>query len=73
MTTERSLELAAEGFMTPKEAATHLRICQTLIYRAMASGELLSTKVGRSRRIPRRAVTEYAANLLAAGQEKKVS
>jgi excisionase family DNA binding protein len=52
---------------TPEGAATKLASGRTTIYAFMASGELRSVKIGRSRRIPAEALQEYVAKLLHAG------
>ena len=56
--------LVADGLETPKSAAAFLKVSVAQIYRLMAVGELPFTKIGRSRRIPRRALVELAARHL---------
>ncbi|MEV5295099.1 excisionase family DNA-binding protein [Streptomyces sp. NPDC053741] len=46
-----------------EEAARRLQIGRTLCYRLISSGELESVPVGRLRRVPADAVTEFAAQL----------
>jgi excisionase family DNA binding protein len=48
------------------EAARLLALSKHSVYQLLASGELPSFKVGRLRRIPRRAVSEYVDRMLAA-------
>jgi excisionase family DNA binding protein len=50
----------------PEEAAEALAVGRTRIYAALASGELRSVRVGRSRRIPADALHEYAESLATA-------
>ncbi|GLW51589.1 hypothetical protein Stsp02_72500 [Streptomyces sp. NBRC 14336] len=52
--------------LTVEEAARRLRIGRTLCYRLIGSGELESVPVGRLRRVPADAVTDYVARLRAA-------
>ena len=47
--------------VTPVEAAEALGIGRTRIYELMASGVLLSVKIGRSRRIPVSALTAFVS------------
>ncbi len=49
--------------LTPEEAAEVLGIGRTKVYALMATGELLSVRIGKSRRVPRDAVDEYIARL----------
>ena len=52
---------------TPEGAAAKLAQGRTTVYALMASGELRSVKIGRSRRIPAEALREYVTKLLHAG------
>jgi len=47
----------------PEEAAQIIRQSRTAVYELMASGEIESIKIGRSRRISRRALEKYVARL----------
>ena len=58
MTTDAPLLYTAEG------AATKIATGRTTIYALMATGELQSVKIGRSRRIPAAALEEYVAKLV---------
>jgi excisionase family DNA binding protein len=49
--------------LTPERAAERLDIGRTTVYALMASGELDSVKIGRSRRIPSDALTAYIERL----------
>jgi excisionase family DNA binding protein len=59
-------ELVAEGTDTIPAAQRFLGLSRAKIYQLMESGELPYCKFGRARRIPRRALVEYAAKCLAA-------
>jgi excisionase family DNA binding protein len=48
-----------------EEAARELRIARRRIYELIASGELLSVKIGQSRRIPREELVRYVNSLSA--------
>ena len=63
----RSTELVADGLLTVQECAEFLHLSRSKIYEMMDAGELCFTKLGRSRRIPRRAVIELAARGLRGG------
>ena len=49
--------------LTPEEVAEVLGIGRTKVYALIATGELLSVSIGKSRRVPRDAVDEYIARL----------
>lgn len=49
--------------LTVEEAGTALRIGRTRMFALIGSGEIRSVKVGRSRRIPVEALTEYKRRL----------
>ena len=59
--------LVADGLMTVKECAEFLHLSRSTVYELMNAGELCFAKLGRSRRIPRRAVIELAARELRGG------
>ncbi len=46
-------------FLTVAEVAAVMRVSKMTVYRLVHSGELASVQVGRSFRIPERAVHEY--------------
>ena len=52
MTTEKLL-------MTPEEAAKTLSVGRDRVFQLIASGELKSIKIGKSRRIPVNALRDY--------------
>ncbi len=60
-------ELVADGLFTVAEAASFLRVGRSSLYVLMDRGELPFVKIGRSRRIPRRAVIALAASGLRGG------
>jgi excisionase family DNA binding protein len=49
--------------LTPEHAAAKLDVGRTTIYALMASGELQSVKIGRSRRVPASSLDEYVGRL----------
>ena len=59
--------LVSDGLMTVREAAEFLRLSRSSVYALMGHGELAFVKLGRSRRIPRRALVELAASGLRGG------
>ncbi len=63
----KGAELVADGLLTVREAAAFLRISRSSLYATMDRGELAFVKLGRSRRIPRRALVELAASGLQGG------
>jgi excisionase family DNA binding protein len=46
-------------FLTVQEVAALMRVSKMTVYRLVHSGELASVRVGRSYRVPERAVNEY--------------
>ena len=56
--------LVADGLVSVKEAAAFLKISVAKLYALMERGELVYAKLGKSRRIPRRAVVDLAARNL---------
>ena len=60
-------DLVAEGLLTIVETAEFLSISRSKLYELMDTGELQFVKLGRSRRVPRRAVVELAARGLRGG------
>jgi excisionase family DNA binding protein len=65
-TVPAAAELIDEGFVKVHEAAKFLAVCRAKLYQLMDSGELRYAKFGKSRRIPRRALVEYAERNLVA-------
>ena len=64
---QERLDLAADGFMTIREAAELLSVSRGTIYNLMDRGELAYAKIGSSRRLPRRAVHQFAARAITGG------
>ena len=56
--------LVEDGFVSVAEAATFLGLSRATVYELMGSGKLAHAKFGRSRRIPRRALREFAQSCL---------
>lgn len=54
--------------MRVPEGADFLGVCRSTIYKYMDSGKLPFVKIGRSRRIPRKALVELAAEHLSTEQ-----
>ena len=62
--------LVADGLLTVRECAEFLHLSRSTIYELMDAGELRFAKLGRARRIPRRAVIELAARELKGGRQR---
>jgi excisionase family DNA binding protein len=56
--------LVEDGFLSVAEAAEFLGLCRAKLYLLMDSGDLVYAKFGKARRIPRKALLEYAARCL---------
>ena len=52
-------DLSEIRFLTVAEVAAVMRVSKMTVYRLVHSGELASVRVGRSFRVPERAVNEY--------------
>jgi excisionase family DNA binding protein len=57
--------LPTRVLLTVEEAAEQLRLGRTMAWRLVSSGELQSVQIGRLRRVPAAAVSEYAEQLVA--------
>ena len=58
--TPRTLgELSDVRFLTVAEVAALMRVSRMTVYRLVHAGELASVRVGRSFRVPERAVHDY--------------
>jgi excisionase family DNA binding protein len=57
-------ELVLGGLDRVGEVAVFLKLSTSTIYGLMAAGSLPSVKIGKSRRIPHRAVVDFAASRL---------
>ena len=51
--------LSAVRFLTVAEVATIMRVSKMTVYRLVHSGDLEAIRVGRSFRVPERAVNQY--------------
>ncbi|XVS64098.1 helix-turn-helix domain-containing protein [Actinosynnema sp. CA-299493] len=49
-------------FMTVAEVALMMRVSKMTVYRLVHSGELTAVRVGKSFRVPEKAVDEYLRN-----------
>jgi excisionase family DNA binding protein len=58
---QQQLTLVGEGFMRVPQAAEFLGVSRSTVYELMDKGQLPYAKFGRSRRIPKRALMEFAA------------
>jgi excisionase family DNA binding protein len=57
----RNDELVAEGFATVEEAADYLGQSRATVYKMTESGQLAYAKFSKSRRLPWKALRDYAA------------
>lgn len=64
---EEAVELVQEGLVTVAEAARFTGLSRSSLYTLMETGRLVYAKIGRARRIPRRALIELAASSLRGG------
>ena len=64
---ENKDEIVSGGLMTVSEVARFLGLSRASIYLLMERGELPWVKLGRARRVPRRAVVELASRNLLGG------
>ncbi len=53
--------LVGDGLLTVSEAIAFLRLCRSTLYTLMDAGELAYVRIGRARRIPKRALIVLAA------------
>jgi excisionase family DNA binding protein len=56
---ERVENLSAVQFLTVAEVAAMMRVSKMTVYRLVHGGELPAARVGRSFRVPKRAVEDY--------------
>jgi excisionase family DNA binding protein len=67
------VDLMEDGLVDVAEAAKFLRVSRAKLYLMMDAREIPFCKFGKSRRIPRRALIEYAKRcLVVAGNEAEV-
>ena len=57
-------DLATVQFLTVAEVAARMRVSKMTVYRMVHGGELPAARVGRSFRVPRRAVEELLRTAL---------
>jgi excisionase family DNA binding protein len=57
--TDRAEQLADVRFLTVAEVATVMRVSKMTVYRIVHAGELPAVRVGRSFRVPEKAVHDY--------------
>ena len=60
-------DLVADGLVTVQQAALFLSVSRSKLYELMDRGDLKFVKLGRSRRIPRRALIDLAVSGLQGG------
>ena len=58
------METSAPLLLTPVEAARRLSIARSSLYELVLTGEIVSVKIGRSRRIPATALEDYVDRLV---------
>ncbi len=58
---DQRLQMVASGLMTVGQVSEFLNLARSTIYALMDQGTLPYVRIGRARRIPRRAVLELAA------------
>lgn len=61
-------EVVTDGLVTVEAGAKFLSVSVAFLYAMMTRGELEFVKLGRARRIPRRALIEFAARGLRGGE-----
>jgi excisionase family DNA binding protein len=59
---ERAAGLVQVKFLTVAEVAQVMRVSKMTVYRLVHSGELTAVRVGKSFRVPEKAVHEYLRN-----------
>lgn len=75
MATATLSDILADGLCTIPEAAEFLRVSRSAIYSGMDRGDITYTKLPgqRSRRIPRKALVQFAARGLVGQDERGTS
>jgi excisionase family DNA binding protein len=59
--------IVADGLLSVEEAKAFLRVSRSTLYSLMDTNQIAYVKLGRSRRVPRRALIEFACGGLVAG------
>ena len=67
MTDNAAAALVEDGLLTVPQAAEFLHLSKSSVYLMMDRGQLAYVKLGKSRRIPKRALIELAARELRGG------
>lgn len=70
VSTAQRIELVVDGLLTVKEACDLLRIARSTLYQLINDGLLAVVKIGRSCRLSRRSVIEFAAARLSIGADR---
>jgi excisionase family DNA binding protein len=60
----KDVGILADGLVDVREAANFLAVSRAMMYKILDNGDLPYCKIGRSRRIPRRALIEYASSTM---------
>lgn len=64
MKNQKGHEIVADGLQRISETARFLGISRSMVYQLIRVGDLPTVRIGRTRRIPTKAVLELAANRL---------
>lgn len=67
MNEDIAFEIVQDGMLTIEKACEWLGLSRAKVYQLMDRGELPYVKIGRARRIPKRALVEFAAANLRGG------
>jgi len=68
---DEAVQVVRDGLVTVVEAARFTGLSRSSIYALMESGRLAYVKIGRARRVPRRALIELAACSLRGGWNRR--
>lgn len=66
--TQSEIDLVQDGLAGLREAVRFLGVSRSTIYVLMENGQLPYVKIGRARRIPRRALVQLAAGNVRGGR-----
>lgn len=61
MNGDMAFEIVQDGMLTVEKACEWLGLSRAKVYQLMERGQLPYVKIGRARRIPKRALIEFAA------------
>lgn len=64
--------MVSKELLTPQEAAEAMSVSRSRIYELVAAGALRSVTIGRSRRVPAKAITDFIAELEARAMQEPV-